>query len=77
MHLASSELQRGSYTPAQVGIICGVKPSTVYAWLSRKELRGQKVGHRRYVTPQQLREFQEQRKNGDYIDYTYANGPLR
>jgi excisionase family DNA binding protein len=50
----------------------GVKLSTVYAWLSRKELRGSKVGHRRYITKQQLKEFNEQRRTGEYTDYTYA-----
>ena len=50
----------------------GVKPSTVYAWLSRKELRGNKMGHKRYITQQQLKEFSDYRATGDYVDYTYA-----
>ena len=50
----------------------GVKPSTVYAWLSRKELRGNKVGHKRYITQQQLKEFSDHRATGDYVDCTYA-----
>jgi len=72
--------QQISYTPAQVAKMLGVKTSTVHAWLSRKEMRGSKVGHSRYVTPQQISEFYSRRnggKDGDYVDYTYANGPLR
>lgn len=68
-----------SYTPAQVARMLGVKTSTVHAWLSRKEMRGNKVGHSRFITPQQIRDFHSSRRgnrNGDYIDYTYANGPL-
>ena len=63
---------QNSYTPMEVAELMGVKPSTVYAWLSRKELRGSKVGHRRYITTQQLKEFNEQRRTGEYTDYTYA-----
>ena len=50
----------------------GVKPSTVYAWLSRKELRGNKVGRNRFITQQQLKEFSDYRATGEYVDYTYA-----
>ena len=72
--------QQISYTPAQVAKMLGVKTSTVHAWLSREEMRGNKVGHSRFITPQQISEFHSRRsgsKNGDYIDYTYANGPVR
>ena len=72
--------QQISYTPAQVAKMLGVKTSTVHAWLSREEMRGSKVGHSRFITPQQINEFHPRRnggKNGDYIDYTYANGPVR
>jgi excisionase family DNA binding protein len=55
----------------------GVKTSTVHAWLSRKEMRAIKVGHRRYITLQNIKDFREQRKTGEYVDYTYANGPVR
>jgi len=61
-----------SYTPIEVAEMLGVKPATVYAWLSRKELRGNKVGHKRYITRQQLKEFYEQKRLGEYTDYTYA-----
>jgi len=72
--------QQNSYTPAQVAQMLGVKTSTVHAWLSRSEMRGNKVGHHRFITPQQITEFYSQRKGGktgDYVDYTYANGPVR
>jgi excisionase family DNA binding protein len=72
--------QQISYTPAQVAQMLGVKTSTVHAWLSRSEMRGNKVGHHRFITPQQITEFYSRRKGcktGDYVDYTYANGPVR
>ena len=50
----------------------GVKPSTVYAWLSRKEMQASRVGSRRYVSLQQIRDFYEKRTTGEYIDMTYA-----
>jgi excisionase family DNA binding protein len=65
------------YTPAEVATMLGVKTSTVHAWLSRKEMRAVKVGHRRFISPQQIKEFYEQRKTGEYVDHTYANGPVR
>jgi excisionase family DNA binding protein len=55
----------------------GVKPATVYAWLSRKEMRSNKVGRNRFITPQQIKDFYEQRRTGEYIDMTYAIGPVR
>ncbi len=69
-----------SNSPAQVAQMLGVKTSTVHAWLSRSKMRGNKVGHHRFITPQQIAEFFSLRKGGktgDYVDYTYANGPVR
>ncbi len=63
-----------SFTPSQVAQMLGVRPSTVYAWLSRKELKSNKVGRNRFITHQQIRDFYNQRKTGEYIDMTYANG---
>ncbi len=65
------------YTPREVASMLGVKQSTVYAWLSRKELIGHKLGQSRYITKQQLQAIHEKRVNGEYIDVTYANGPVR
>jgi len=61
-----------SYTPTELAQVLGVKPSTVYAWLSRGELHGNKVGARRFITQQQVKEFYEYRRTGEYTDYTYA-----
>ena len=61
-----------AFTPCEVAKMLGVKPSTVYAWLSRKELRGDKVGRNRFITQQQLKEFSDYRATGEYVDYTYA-----
>lgn len=61
-----------SYTPTELALVLGVKPSTIYAWLSRGELRGNKVGARRFITQQQVKEFYEYRRTGEYTDYTYA-----
>lgn len=65
-----------SFTPSEVALKLGVTPSTVYAWISRGEMRANKVGHKRYVTQQQINEFFLRRKTGEYVDYTYANGPV-
>jgi excisionase family DNA binding protein len=66
-----------SFTPTQVAQMLGVKTSTVYAWLSRNEMQANKVGHNRYITQQQIKEFFLRRKTGEYVDYTYAYGPVR
>jgi hypothetical protein len=66
-----------SFTPTQVAQMLGVKTATVYAWLSRNEMQANKVGHNRYITQQQIKEFFLRRKTGEYVDYTYAYGPMR
>lgn len=73
----SIRTDNAGYTPAEVANMLGVKTSTVHAWLSRKEMRAMKVGHRRYISSQQIKEFYEQRQTGEYVDHTYANGPVR
>lgn len=55
----------------------GVKTKTVYAWLSRREMCGNKNGYFRSITEAQIMEFINNRKNPDKVDMTYANGPLR
>ena len=62
------------FTPSEVAKLLSVESGTVYAWISRREMRSLKVGHRRFISPVNIKEFQERRNNGDYIDYTYANG---
>jgi excisionase family DNA binding protein len=66
-----------AYTPNEIAQMVGVKPSTVYAWLSRKELRSYKHGRSRYITREHLQEFYQRRSTGEYIDLTYADGPVR
>jgi excisionase family DNA binding protein len=77
MQQIPSNIQPASFTPAEVGKMFGVKTSTVHAWLSRKEMRALKVGHRRFISLQQIKEFREMRQLGEYVDYTYTNGPIR
>jgi len=66
-----------TFTIPEVAKMLGVKQSTVRAWISRKELRAYKVDNRRYITQQQIADFYYQRRTGDYVDMTYANGPVR
>jgi excisionase family DNA binding protein len=63
-------------TPAQLAHKLGVKRSTVYAWISRRELRAIKLGRSRFITETHLREFYLKRSTGEYVDMTYANGPV-
>ena len=66
-----------SYSPAEVAEMFGVQTKTVYAWLSRKEMRGNKNGYFRSITEAQIMEFINNRRNPDKVDMTYAKGPLR
>jgi excisionase family DNA binding protein len=69
--------QEVSFTPEEVARKLGVKRSTVYAWLSRGEMRANKVGVKRYITQNQINDFFARRATGDYVDMTYAYGPVR
>jgi len=64
-----------TYTTNQVAEILGLKVATVFALLSRGELKGYHVGRRRLISAQQLKEFQESRRRNVEIDMTYACGP--
>lgn len=64
------------YTSKEVAAMLGVKPSTVRAWLSRKEMQSLKSDNRRYITRQQIQNFFIQRGSSEYVDTTYANGPV-
>jgi excisionase family DNA binding protein len=68
---------KSSYTPGEVAAMFGVKTKTVYAWLSRGEMRGNKNGYFRFITIPQIQEFIRNRKDPDKVDMTYANGPVR
>jgi excisionase family DNA binding protein len=64
------------YTCNEVASMMGVKPSTVRAWISRKEMQAYKSGNRRYISKQQIQNFYVKRRSGEYVDTTYANGPV-
>jgi excisionase family DNA binding protein len=61
-----------SYSPNEVAQMCGVKTSTVHAWISRGEIRAAKVGHNRFITEQAIYDMYRRRKTGEYVDYSYA-----
>jgi excisionase family DNA binding protein len=65
------------FTSVEVARMLGVKPSTVRAWISRREIAAYKVDNRRYISSQQIQEFQSNRGKSDFVDRTYANGPVR
>lgn len=77
MHRQQDPSHPATYTPAEVAKMLGVKTSTVHSWLSRKEMRAIKVGHRRYISQRDIRDFYETRRTGEFVDHTYANGPVR
>lgn len=64
-------------TPKQVATQLGVTESTIYSWISRGYMRANKVGRRRFISHKQISDFFLQRKTGEYVDMTYANGPVR
>lgn len=64
-------------TPEQVAQRLGVSTSTVYAWISRNEIKSSKFNRRRFFTEEQISNFQQNRGHSDYVDYRYANGPIK
>ena len=66
----------GGYSIKEVATMLGVQPSTVRAWISRREIRAYKVENRRYITTQQINDFYATRGKEGYVDMTYANGPV-
>ena len=65
------------FTCDEVAQMLGVKSSTVRSWISRRELRAFKIDNRRYISREQIQDFYNFRNMGDYVDTTYANGPIR
>jgi excisionase family DNA binding protein len=59
-------------TIQEVATICGVKPVTVRAWISRREIASTKVNNRRYISERQITDFYRNRGNEEYVDHTYA-----
>lgn len=68
-----STIPRG-FTIKEVCTKLDVKPSTVRAWISRREIHSYKVDGRRYITEAQIAAMYQQRKTGEYVDMTYAQG---
>jgi len=66
-----------SYTPEEVAKMCGVKTSTVYAWISRREITAIKVGRRRYITEESIRDMYAYRRGTEYVDYRYSTRQTR
>ena len=64
-------------TPKQVARQLGVTESTIYSWISRGYMRANKVGRKRFISQRQIADFYLQRQSGEYVDMTYANGPVR
>ena len=54
-----------------------VTESTIYSWISRGYMRANKVGRKRFISQRQISDFFLQRQTGEYVDMTYANGPVR
>ncbi len=61
-----------AFTIPEVARICGVKPVTVRAWISRREIASTKVNNRRYISEKQITDFYRNRGNEEYVDHTYA-----
>ena len=64
-------------TPKQVAKQLGVTESTIDSWISRGYMRANKVGRKRFISQRQIADFFLQRQTGEYVDMTYANGPVR
>ena len=64
-------------TPKQVAKQLGVTESTIYSWISRGYMRANKVGRKRFISQRQISDFFLYRNTGEYVDMTYANGPVR
>lgn len=77
MYPVDTQFNPKHLTPEQVAERLGVKTATVYAWISRGEIQAFKVDRRRFISEEQMHNFQQRRGRGDYIDYRYANGPVR
>jgi excisionase family DNA binding protein len=59
------------YTPQQVADLLGYKVSSIYAFISRKELLASKIGRSREISRDQLNEFIASKKSLDaVIDYS-------
>lgn len=62
------------YTPREVAERLGVKVGTIYAMLSRGEIKAYHLGRRRIFTEAQLNQLIKKRVTVE-VDMTYACGP--
>jgi excisionase family DNA binding protein len=66
-----TESDGNTYTPQQVADLLGFKVASIYALLSRHELKALKSGRRRVITLEQLNAYLQNRRHTDHvINYT-------
>jgi excisionase family DNA binding protein len=66
----SKSRNNATFTPSEVANALGVKVSTVYAWISRKELLANRRGRNREISDIQLASFLTTRRFNVVIDLT-------
>lgn len=64
-----------TFTPKEVAKSLDLKPSTIYALLSRGELQAYHFGRRRFITQSQLDAYLAKRNRVEMVDMTYAQYP--
>jgi len=66
----SKSRNNATFTPSEVANALGVKVSTVYPWISRKELLANRRGRNREISDIQLASFLTTRRFNVVIDLT-------
>jgi excisionase family DNA binding protein len=56
-----------SYTPTEIARFLGMKPSSIYALISRGYLQANRVGNRRFISTHQLDHYLLNRKESDQV----------
>ena len=59
-------------TTKEVAERCGVKISTVHAWISRGEINSVRIGRRRFIQEEDIYNLYAKRKNSNFVDMRYA-----
>ena len=54
-----------------------LKDSRVLSVKASAQKLANKIGHRRFITPHQIKDFYQRRGTGEYVDYTYATGTTK
>ena len=65
------------YTPSELAEILDLSVATIYAALSRKELKGFHQGRRRVITSDQLVEYMGKRGAGAVRNHDYSRKEMR